>query len=426
MKFPSFATLFLILSYFFLLPVSKAMWLPLLIMAVWGALGFISELKNKDVLSGTRWLMTAASFIYLPALVSLFGSIDAERTGKFLVGFPLLFLAAYFIFRGVRSIRSEKSLIVGLAVIVLFWGITVLWQILDPSNPFGPSHGARYQGIHTPDNPLFDGSLMLGAILGGLLPFIVLSLYEFGMRRRAWAMGSLIIVLILLSGTRSAWISSIFCFCSFVFLSFYRKSQKKRVLVTRLVGIVVSVALIGVAGLQVGGLKDRINKTLIAFDGGSKEAIDEALSWRITIWEDAIALGNERPFTGYGVNNYRYAVPMLDSPKSARFLSEDKSGRPKGASHTHQIVLETLAGAGWIGVLGLFGFYLFLLRTTLRAFSTASLSCVGALLAIWASFLPLNTHNNFYGGWMIAWFWVWMGIAAGLLFRKVEPAKVAE
>ena len=89
-------------------------------------------------------------------------------------------------------------------------------------------------------------------------------------------------------------------------------------------------------------------------------------------------------------------------------------------------MLETLAGAGWIGVLGLFGLYLFLLRTTLRAFSTAPLSCVGALLAIWASFLPLNTHNNFYGGWMIAWFWVWMGIAAGLLFRTVEPAKVAE
>ena len=426
MKFPSSATLFLVLSYFFLLPVSKSMWLPLLIAAIWGAVGLFYELKNKKLLSGTRWLLIAASFIYLPALVSLFGSIDIARTGRYLVGFPLLFLAAYFIFRGVSSMRSDKNLIFGLSAVVVFWAITVFWQMFDPANPFGPDHAGRYQGIHTANNPLFDGSLMLGVILGGILPFGVLALYEIGMRRRAWAMGGLIIVLILLSGTRSAWISSIFCACSFVFLSFYRKSQRKRVLVTRLVGIVVSVALIGLAGLQVDGLKDRIDKTLIAFDGGSKEAIDEALSWRITIWEDAIALGNERPLTGYGVNNYRYAVPMLDSPKSIRFLSEDKSGRPKGASHTHQIVLETLAGAGWIGVLGLFGFYLFLLRTTLRAFSTASLSCVGALLAIWASFLPLNTHNNFYGGWMIAWFWVWMGIAAGLLFRETESAKVAE
>jgi len=85
--------------------------------------------------------------------------------------------------------------------------------------------------------------------------------------------------------------------------------------------------------------------------------------------------------------------------------------------------LEAWSGAGSLGVLGLLIYFLFLAKTSINVSKTRNLVAAGALIALWAGFFPLNTHNNFYGGWMNAWFWVWMGISAGLIFRKTKEAE---
>jgi hypothetical protein len=81
-------------------------------------------------------------------------------------------------------------------------------------------------------------------------------------------------------------------------------------------------------------------------------------------------------------------------------------------------LLEAWSGAGALGLIGLLAYFVWLARTSIQVGKTGSLLAVGALVALWAGFFPLNTHNNFYGSWMSAWFWVWMGISAGLIFRQ--------
>jgi hypothetical protein len=82
--------------------------------------------------------------------------------------------------------------------------------------------------------------------------------------------------------------------------------------------------------------------------------------------------------------------------------------------------MEAFSGAGTLGVLGLVGLFIFLGRTSIKVAKAGSIIAAGALVALWAGFFPLNTHNNLYGGWMSAWFWVWMGISAGLIFPKAK------
>jgi len=61
--------------------------------------------------------------------------------------------------------------------------------------------------------------------------------------------------------------------------------------------------------------------------------------------------------------------------------------------------------------------------TSLKTFKAGNLAAIAALLAFWAGFLPFNTHNNFYGGWLSAWFWIWIGLSAGFLYRNGLPDK---
>jgi hypothetical protein len=80
--------------------------------------------------------------------------------------------------------------------------------------------------------------------------------------------------------------------------------------------------------------------------------------------------------------------------------------------------METFSGAGWAGIVGLVLFYGLLTRFTLMTFKQGSLLAVGAVLAFWAYFWPINTHNNFHDGWVSAWFWVWLGLAVGAYYAS--------
>jgi O-antigen ligase len=411
----------LLCTYFFLLPIGKTLWYPLLVMAIIGGVIFSRELRYEEGLTkGTKWLLLGGACIYIPALASMLNTVDAARTGVFLVSYPLFFLAGYFIYKRLSKGVNILPAVWIITAIVGLWGILAVWQYLDPTNPFGRG-GSHNQGIHTRDNQFVDGGLMMGVILGSLFAFLSLAVWSKGKHLAALVIGLCIAGLIFISGTRSAWVSvlvSIAAVPVYAWISGWR-ANLKHFLVAGLVLIMIGFG--GYKLYQQLGLSTKLNQTLIFFRNPNWNSLDQTLSGRLTIWTDAVNLGKASPLVGYGVNNFRFTQPIV-APENSRWVNDfsDRSDthKEKGAAHTHQIFLEAWSGAGSLGVLGLLIFFVFLTKTSINVSRARNLIAAGALIALWAGFFPFNTHNNFYGGWMNAWFWVWMGISAGLIFRK--------
>ncbi|NRQ01158.1 O-antigen ligase [Marinobacterium sp. xm-d-530] len=411
--------------YFFSLPLGKTLWYPLFVMAMVGAYLLVKEIRDGGFSLGTKWLLFGGFFIWVPAIFSMINTVDFGRTLQFIGTYPLSFLAGYFIYNRLSDGVNVMSSVYVISVIVAFWGVLAIWQYVDPSNPFGPG-GSHNQGIHTRDNPFVDGGLMMGVILGSLFSFLVFALWARGLNLLAIFFGLFIICLVYISGTRSAWLSVLVTLCAVPVVALLRGFKPS--LKTYVVSLCLfsAVAIAGVFAYQQPGLQIKLNQTLTVFSNPTREGLDNTLSGRVDIWDDAIQLGLSSPIVGTGVNNFRYAQPLLPDPAGTRWITEwNKDGHElKGPSHTHQILLEAWSGAGVLGLVGLLAFFVWLARTTIQVGKTGSLLAVGALVALWAGFFPFNTHNNFYGGWMSAWFWVWMGISAGLIFRKGEARAV--
>ena len=415
----------LISLYFLLLPIGKTLWYPLFVMALIGGFALFKEVRGEGISSGTKWLLLGGSFIWVPAIFSLFNTVDFARSVQFAGTYPLFFLAGYFIYKRLSAGVNVMPAVYVISAIVVLWGVLAIWQYVDPNNPFGPG-GSHNQGIHTRDNPFVDGGLMMGVILGSLFSFLVFALWSRGLNLLAILFGLLMIGLVYISGTRSAWLSVLVTLCAVPVVAILRgfKPSFKTYVVS--LCLMATVVIAGVFAYQQPGLQVKLNQTLTVFSNPTREGLDRTLSGRVDIWDDAIQLGLSSPIVGTGVNNFRYAQPLLPDPAGTRWISQwNKDGHAlKGPTHTHQILLEAWSGAGAFGLIGLLAYFVWLARTSIQVGKTGSLLAVGALVALWAGFFPLNTHNNFYGGWMSAWFWVWMGISAGLIFRKSEARAV--
>jgi O-antigen ligase len=405
--------------YFFSLPFGKTLWYPLFVMAIVGMYLLVKEIRGSSITLGTKWLLIGGSFIWIPAIFSLFKTVDIARTLQFVGTYPLFFLAGYFIFKRLSAGVHVMPTVYVISFIVVFWGGLAIWQYVDPQNPFGPG-GSHNQGIHTRDNPFVDGGLMMGVILGSLFSFLIFALWARGLNSVAVLFGLFIIGLVYISGTRSAWFSVLMTLCAIPFIALLRgfKPSIKNYVVSMC--LLITVVIAGIFAYQQPGLQVQLNQTLTVFKKPTREGLDRTLSGRVDIWDDAIQVGLTSPLVGTGVNNFRYAQPLLPDPAGTRWITPWKKDGHEliGPLHTHQILFEAWSGAGVLGLIGLLIYFVWLAKTSIQVSKSGSLLAVGALVALWAGFFPLNTHNNFYGGWISAWFWVWMGISAGLIFKK--------
>ncbi|QJD72190.1 O-antigen ligase [Marinobacterium sp. LSUCC0821] len=413
----------LLSGFFFLLAFGKSSTLPLLLMAMIGAFLLLKEIRTGKVSSDTKWLILSGSCILIPAGFSLVTSIDIPRSLEFIATYPLYFLAAYFIYFRLKEGIDIWPSIKTISSLILIWGALAIWQYLDPSNPFGPG-GSHNQGIFTRNNPFTDGSLMLGFILGTLFPFITFSLWQTKYYKTSILIGMLIVILCYISGTRASWVSIAFTLFMVPIIFFSNGHKLKPIY---LLGILIGLLFFSLtlsSLYRLPGLSQRIDATLLVFKEPTIENLDHSLSGRLDLWIDGFNIGVSSPIAGTGVNNFRYAQPMLEKPAGIRWIH--KINDPKipheleGAAHTHQLFFDAWSGAGAIGVLGLMLFYIRLFHRTRESIKTGDLVAIGAMVALWAGFLPFNTQNNLYGSWTTAWFWVWCGIAIGLTSRSVN------
>lgn len=406
-------------AFFFLLPFGRLSTCIVIILSVLGCVQLY-----KDMRSGTNYnlmlrpILKCAYCIILPSLLSMFVTISPDRTLRFIVMSLGMMPAGYYIAASILNGDKIDPFVKGLFLIVLFWAGTMGWQYFVPSSIFG-SDISHLQGIHTKEA---GGSLMLGVITPTILAFFIGFLYKRHSIHWLLIVTLLLTVMTLMSGTRSGWIAMVFVVITVALVDIYKNEMPilKKLCIYLSFGLAFTVICYQV--LELPGTKSRFNLTKLIFEHPTAQMFEFSSSGRLSIWQDAIKIFYEHPFLGIGANSFRIEHQKVMVAKKDNNNNVSTSDI-KGASHTHQIMLEVAVGTGCIGLIGLYFLYNILWQFTLEAIRMDAFFAMGGFIGIWAGFLPFNTHNNFYGSWMMGWLWIWMGLSLGLLEKHKQEVK---
>ena len=184
----------------------------------------------------------------------------------------------------------------------------------------------------------------------------------------------------------------------------------------------VATALVAAVGLfavfQNPGARARLDQSLLLFSG-DEALIDRALSNRWTLWKVSANMVAAHPVNGVGIRAFRFAYPDYASPGDPMVNPDKTTGKITGAAYAHQIVLEVLSEAGFIGLVGLALFYAALVRAWQRASASDKTRALPFALAALAWLFPANTHTAFYSSQWSQLVWLLLALyCASLLSDK--------
>ena len=381
-----------------LLPYARWSALPIAVMLV---AGIIVLVKQWRVLSNNKEfrLLTALWLCYwLPQLISCLDTTNLEDSWRtVLAGLRFPLVGAYVI-QNLASDSKRRLLWQLTAGLVVFWSLDALFQALIGFNVLGmPLSDDRLNGMFGSTN------IKLGLVLAVLAPLAL----EYA--RRHWLpIGLLATYLLMLSviiiiGTRAAWVMYLLVTVSYLFL--YARGQGRRWLKATAL-VMVLIAGSGAAAYQVSPkLQQRIERSMLLLQGDSV-AVNQALSNRLPIWRTALTMAWQHPLNGVGVRGFRHAYgqyassddPWLDFPGDT------------GAHHAHQLLLEVAAETGLPGLIGLLWALLLAGRHWQSLQRPQRAAAQPYALALMVMLFPINTHLAFYSTFWSLLFW-WLIIA---------------
>ncbi len=232
------------------------------------------------------------------------------------------------------AIEKRKVLIAAMCIGI---AIAQLAQILDAFDGFGieplaslvQNHPGRIAGWW---HPVVGGSILVGA-LGLHLPAALIGT---GRSRVFGVLGSsAIIVGIIATGTRGAWIASVLLIVLSVLIgAITRRIRWKRVLI--LAGALVVLAIVA-AMLMGDGLRDRLDETRTELAQIMDGQYDSYTGLRIRMGQVALEAGVEHPLVGVGAGGYQH-------------WSNEQYPESKVHAHAHNSLLQIWSTLGIVGV----------------------------------------------------------------------------
>jgi O-antigen ligase len=221
---------------------------------------------------------------------------------------------------------------------------------------------------------------------------------------RLWLLLVPMVIVILMSLKRSAWIMLFVGMAAYLMLYLQHHQLTLRNLRLLPVAVVVMTAIITVV------LNPKLQDRLYVSSGlfSSDTALtEEATAHRISLWRTGRAMFLDNWLTGVGPRGYRYAY--------ANYASDDDFWMRRngaGQTHPHLLILEVTVETGVLGLVGLLAFYIRLGRELL---TRRSHGVPVWLLCAATAWFPLNAHLAFYGSYWSTL--VWILVAIGLAVR---------
>jgi len=388
-----------------LLPFGRSAEAGVVFAAIGALFLFLRTPRALDGHPGARLLLALWACYIGAAAISAVDAIDLPKSwGTVAAALRFAPLGLYACF-AIRRFGRVREFYRGVALMTALWLLDAWLQALFGVSLGGHAEAQRLSGIFGAEN------LKLGPTLAVLAPFVLwVARDRWGRRGLVFAF-LILLVPILLAGSRAAWFGYGLVCVGFV----WREARKPTQFLAVSAALVLSVAIAAAAAWQFSPAFDaRIEKTLHALEGSSA-GVDEALAGRLRIWRTSFAMIEAHPINGVGVRDFRYAYPQYAEPGDD-FLQKDGSG----AAHAHQIVLEVLTETGALGLL-LWALGSFLaLRAWWRADAPARERALAPALGLVAMTFPLNTHLAFYSAWWGLLFWWLLAIYCAALYANLD------
>ncbi len=395
----------LIAAYPMLLPFSRSAEIPLSLLAITGVVLLFTQFQAIRHWPASRALLVLFLCMWLPMVISsidAFNSAGAWHHTMVALRFFFAALAMAWLSR-FSAVRNRAMLLISL--VLGFWVIDTLIQFAVGVDLLGYANtGDRLNG------PFGLRHFFLGMILAALSPIL------FEQVRRHWGGWGLVVVIpatvlvVILTGVRSGWIIIAFATPLFLFWA-TRKNQwsMPRVASITSAGLLLVLAFAWTTSSLV---QQRVELSLGA---GSLDLVsaDTALSQRIPIWKASWAMFVANPVNGIGVDSFREAY-IVYAPADDPHVADNGMG----AYHAHNLILETLAVTGLIGLLGLIWAVRIVLRLWAQADRASRQAMLPFALALVLIMLPFNSHFNHYGTFLSSVSWWLAGLWLGAFRRR--------
>ncbi|MFM7006863.1 MAG: O-antigen ligase family protein [Flavobacteriales bacterium] len=256
---------------------------------------------------------------------------------------PILFFGTYFF-------QKRNNRIAFLWLFIVATVLVIIYTLIHHSfYGFGEKEG------HWVMSPFFKDHTIYGAIVALILPLAV-GLYLYKKHNplvQATLIGLILLILvgIILSYTRAAWLSVLGSIGIAVVL-YYKISWKP---IAALAGVGLVVVLIRWDQIQMELERNKYEHTTESFDERLQSAAnistDASNLERINRWSCALAMFKERPIMGYGPGTYAFEYAPFQRPENLTIISTNFGDM----GNAHSEYLGALAETGLIGMLSFIG-----------------------------------------------------------------------
>ena len=396
----------LTLSALVLLPFARLIEWPLLVMVVIGLRRLMKQPAEVLALPASRWFLLLFACYWVPCALSAPDAaypIKSWSTVAAQLRFvPFAVFCMFYLDR-----RQLTWLAGGIAWLTLFWTVDALVQALFEVNLLGmPAVAERLNGVFGPTN------IKLGHVLATLAPFPLEMARRSGNRLALIVTYALLMGVIIIIGTRAAWIMYAVVTLAFIYL--YARRHPRRWLKATLFVVAGATAFVAAAYQGSDHFRGRIDRSMAVLEGG-EQAVDRALSLRLPIWQTAMKMGRHHWVNGVGVRSFRHAYPEY-AEEGDFWVAHGNDDT--GAYHAHQLVLEVWTETGLFGLVGLLGGLAVAAVAWRRSTVADRHRAMPFAVGIVAMLFPFNSHLAFYSTFWSLLFW-WLTV---LFVVTLHPA----
>ena len=243
------------------------------------------------------------------SLLSLTGAINYREgyweTGRHLLHLVLLFIIITAVAQGSTQLLKICYAVTIIALLHGLVGILQFYEIAFTSLP------GNYKPYGFMTNRNFFGSAQ-----AFLLPFVI---YTFYAGKRSWkvlSVSALIVIVLslLLSQTRSAWLSGAAIFIvSLLLVLIFVPSLRKKWILSSVAAITVAAVLVSL--LILSDKESELAKSVteraasLAVNTTPQSAADVNISERLKMWKKTLSMIEDHPLTGVGSGNWKVVIP---------------------------------------------------------------------------------------------------------------------
>ena len=404
----------LIWSCLLVLPIGRAVEVPVMLMAIAGLYLAWKHWRSWRHEPAVRLFIGVFLLAWIPILLSLPGAVRPESTMMMSVNHLRFALSGLFILHVLSTPAAHERFLPWCAWLLLFWIADGLLQMGFGRDLFGFAAPQIMPGVER-INALFGER---GLVYGTLVTVFCPLLWEHARRRWArWALAGVVLATVLISlgsGTRSAWIGiAVLLLAYAVLLVIHYRRLPLRLTATVLVAAVLTLTTLWFASAQ---FSARVHNAVDALTRSS-ETFTDAIGHRYWIARGALNMIRDNPLNGVGAGGFRYAFPTYAAAGDPFVNAEP----PISPYHSHNVWLEILSESGIIGALGLFALLTLLLVSGIRAAPGTRRIMLPYALGLLVAYFPFNTHMAIYSSfwsqilwWLIALYCAAYGAGVGM------------